>query len=391
MHYLEKALSANAARARHAGGSLDRYDDISCGNDILSAWTSGALRKSDVALQLSIDWAQLRANQPSEAWIFIWILHNLPPTLRYKKRFIIPGAIVPGPNKPGDIDSFLFPLLYHVAALQREGLRIYDASVDSYISQAKPLVIFATADSLGGAAMSGMVGHSGKFGCRLYCNMPSRHHTGNGHYYPAMHVPHNYTVSGCDHPDILDNNLASYCSQLDQKYCRNLAYLLAANTQTEFRVRRLKVGLCKQTLFSGLPHQPLLVPNIFIIDIMHLTVLNNPDLFLKLFTGRLNVYEPDDRSTWDWAVFYKNDALWKAHGETVVRAVPFIPSSFGRAPRDPAKKINTGYKAWGFQQYIYGLGPTLFQRLLPRKYWQNFVEMICAHEVRWPACMTNTL
>ena len=124
MHYLEKALSANAARARRAGGSLDRYDDISCGNDILSAWTSGALRKSDVALQLSIDWAQLRANQPSEAWIFIWILHNLPPTLRYKKRFIIPGAIVPGPNKPGDIDSFLFPLLYHVAALQREGLRI---------------------------------------------------------------------------------------------------------------------------------------------------------------------------------------------------------------------------------------------------------------------------
>ena len=124
---------------------------------------------------------------------------------------------------------------------------------------------------------------------------------------------------------------------------------------------------------------------------MHLTVLNDPDLFLKLFTGRLNVYKPDDRSTWDWVVFYKNDALWKAHGETVVRAVPFIPSSFGRAPRDPAKKINTGYKAWEFQQYIYGLGPTLFQHLLPREYWQNFFEMICVHEVRWPACMTNTL
>ena len=106
--------------------------------------------------------------------------------------------------------SFLFPSLFHIAALQREGLRIYDASVDSYIPRSSPLVIFATADSLGGAAMSGMVGHSGKFGCRLYCNMPSRHCTGDGHYFPVMNQPHNYTVSGCCHPDIQDKDLGMY-------------------------------------------------------------------------------------------------------------------------------------------------------------------------------------
>ena len=376
MHYLERSLSENADHARHAEGSLGRYDDISCGKDILYAWNSGAMKKNDVALQLSIDGAQLRADQPSEAWIFIWIVHNLPPNLRYKKRLVIPGAVVPGPNKPGDIDSFLFPSLYHVAALQREGLRIYDASVDSYIARSSPLIIFATADSLGGAAMSGMVGHSGKFGCRLYCNMPSRHRTGDGHYFPAMNLPQNYTVSGCCHPDIQDKDLGVYRVNLDQKYRQNLAHLLSARTQAEYRARRLEVGLCKQTLFSGLPRQPLPVPNVFTMDIMHLTVLNDPDLFLKLFTGKMNVYEPDDKSTWDWAIFYKNNAVWKAHGESVVRAVPFIPSSFGRAPRDPAKKLNTGYKAWEFQQYIYGLGPTLFRHILPRKYWLNFCKLV---------------
>ena len=221
-----------------------------------------------------------------------------------------------------------------------------------------------------------MVGHSGKYGCRLYCDMPSRHRTGDGHYYPAMHTPYNYSVSGCDHPDVLDNDLALHRTHLDQKYWRNMNYLLASNTQTEFRVRRLEVGLCKQTLFSGLPYQPLPMLNVFTMDIMHLTVLNDPDLFIKLFTGKINVYEPDDKLTWDWAIFYRNDALWKAHGETVVRAVPFIPSSFGRAPRDPAKKLNTGYKAWEFQQYIYGLGPTLFRHLLPRKYWLNFCKLV---------------
>ena len=327
-------------------------------------------------MQISIDGAQLRPDQPSEAWVFIWVFHNLPPELRYKKRFVIPGAIVPGPNKPGDIDSFLFPSLFHVAALQREGLWIYDASLGTYIARSTPMVFFATADSPGSASMSGMVGHSGKFGCRLYCNMPSRHRTGDGHYYPAMHRPDNYKVAGCSHPDIRNEDLSGCRIHLNQKYKRNLEFLLCANTQGEYCTRRLAVGLCKQTLFNGLPHQPLPVPNIFTLDIMHLTVLNDPDLLLKLFTGKINAYEPDDKSTWDWAVFYRKNALWNAHGETVVRAVPFIPSSFGRAPRDPAKKLNTGYKAWEFQQYLYGLGPTLFRHLLPCKYWLNFCKLV---------------
>jgi hypothetical protein len=64
------------------------------------------------------------------------------------------------------------------------------------------------------------------------------------------------------------------------------------------------------------------------MDIMHLTVLNDPDLFRKLFTSKINVYEPDNRETWDWAVFNLSETLWRVHGESVVRAVPFIPSSF---------------------------------------------------------------
>ncbi|KAH8978597.1 hypothetical protein EDB86DRAFT_3090340 [Lactarius hatsudake] len=112
------------------------------------------------------------------------------------------------------------------------------------------------------------------------------------------------------------------------------------------------------------------------MDIMHLTTLNDPDLFIKLFTGKIDVYEPDDRSTWDWAVFHGNNRLWNAHGETVPMSVPFIPLSFGRAPRNPATKINSGYKAWEYQIYLYGLGPVLFCHILPRKYWLNFCKLV---------------
>ena len=177
-----------------------------------------------------------------------------------------------------------------------------NAYENAYIACSHPLVIFATADSLGSASMSGMVGHSGKFGCRLYCDMPSQHRTGDGHYYPAMCRPHNYDVAGCNHPDIHSGDLGTYRGQLNHKYSQNLNFLLSARTQGDYQNRRCEMGLCKQTLFTGLPRQPLPVPNVFTMDIMHLTVLNDPDLLLKLFMGKIDVYEPDDQYTWDWAL-----------------------------------------------------------------------------------------
>ena len=376
MHYLEKRLAENLAIANANDGPLAVYDDTSCGQDLLDAWSTGRFKKTDVALQFSIDGAQLRPDQPSEAWVFIWVIHNLPPELRYKKAFVIPGAIVPGPNKLGDIDSFLFPSLYHVAALQREGLHIYDAHLDVVIPRATPIILFGTADSLGSASMSGMVGHSGRYGCHLYCDMLGRRRDGDTHYYPVMKLPRAYSIEGCCHADISVEDLRQYRKNLPWKYERNINHLLSATSEKMFRKHQLDVGLCKQTLFSGLPVQLLRIPSIFTMDIMHLSVLNDPDLFLKLFTGKLDVCEPDERSTWDWAIFYKNSVLWNAHGATVPMAVPFIPSSFGRAPQDLAKKMNSGYKAWEYQQYLYGLGPTLFRPLLPEKYWKNFCKLV---------------
>jgi len=227
MHYLERTLAANSERARLNGGRLDAYNDTACGQDLIDAWNKGDLRRDDVALQFSIDGAQLRADRPSEAWFFIWVIHNLPPEMRYKKAFVVPGAIVPGPNKPSDIDSFMFPSLHHIASLQREGLGVYDAFSGTTI-RSYPLVVFGTADSPGSASISGMVGHGGRYGCRLSCDMPSRRRTGDSHYYPAMNVPDNYRVEGCCHHDVTGNDLSMYRTGLAGKYRQNLDFLLAA-------------------------------------------------------------------------------------------------------------------------------------------------------------------
>ena len=168
MHYLEQSLAQNVEHV-HVHSRLDKYDDTACSQKLLDVWHSGSLSQSDIALQFSIDGAQLQSGLQSEAWVFIWVVHNLPPPMWYKKDFIICGAIVPGPNKPEDLDSFLYPSLCHIAALQHEGLRIYDSSINTLIPCLIPCVLFGMADSLGSAAMSGMVGHIGKYGCHIYC------------------------------------------------------------------------------------------------------------------------------------------------------------------------------------------------------------------------------
>src|SRR5882762_5314642 len=85
MHYLETRLASNLDYLGNHNNQLSMYDDVACGQELLDVFSSGAFHKTDVALQISIDGAQLRADRASEAWVFIWVIHNLPPNLRYKK------------------------------------------------------------------------------------------------------------------------------------------------------------------------------------------------------------------------------------------------------------------------------------------------------------------
>ncbi|KIK24141.1 hypothetical protein PISMIDRAFT_82983, partial [Pisolithus microcarpus 441] len=50
-------------------------------------------------------------------------------------------------------------------------------------------LLFTTADGPGLVYWSGMVGHSGKNGCQMYCGILSRHRTQGKHYYLALLKP----------------------------------------------------------------------------------------------------------------------------------------------------------------------------------------------------------
>ncbi|KAG1831174.1 hypothetical protein F4604DRAFT_2023567 [Suillus subluteus] len=342
MSYLSDKTEHLMNELRTNGGVFNEIDDFVMGTDYIHAVQRGDITKDDVVLMISMDGAQLYESKQSDCWIYIWIVMNHAPGDRYKKKYVLPGGFIPGPNKPKNVDSFLFP-----------GLVYFD----------------------------GMVGHSGRNGCRLYCGLIGRRK--GTHYYPALLIPNDYRIPGSNHPDVSVYDLPNAASV---EYPANLQKLVAAPNRTQYHRLRTETGLTKPSLLLGLlPRYTLGIPHCLTPDIMHLAQLL-ADLLLSLWRGIIDYTTPDHPSTWEWAVF-RDANLWQAHGQSVADAAQHLPSSFDRKPRNPAQKINTGYKTWEFQMYIFGLGPALLYNIIPRQYWLNYCRLvrsfrlICQHSI----------
>lgn len=353
-----------------AGGSIDVYEDVYCSSTVLEAAKWGDLTSDDTLLMLSIDGAQLFESKPSDCWIYIWVLLDLAPDLCYKKRYVLPGGFIPGPNKPKNLDSFLFTGLHHLRALQTDGLHIWD-SRRGQVFTSRPFFFLGTADGPGLAAIHGQVGHHGAFGCREYCGLKGRHKPGGPHYYPALLKPIGYTLPGCDHGDVDVYHLPKVSSQ---RYDANIKLLLQCETDAQFRLTRKESGLCKPSIFLGLDSRHSSgLPACLAIDHMHVIVINLPDLLISLWCGTIDCDRNDCRLLWDWVVLTGD--TWKEHGADVAQCRPYFPGSFDCTPRNPAEKISSGYKAWEYLLYVFGLCPALLCDLLPQPYWSNFCKL----------------
>ncbi|PIL24852.1 hypothetical protein GSI_12738 [Ganoderma sinense ZZ0214-1] len=366
-----RLLRASAQGGTDQEISIPVFDDIYFGKDYLDAFQSGRIGRDDMVVMFSLDGAQLYASKQSDCWFYIWVLLDLSPTLRYKKRYVLPGGVIGGPNKPRNIDSFLFPGLYHLAALQTEGLRIWD-SVQRRTFRARVFLLFATADSPAMAYLNGLVGHNGALGCRLCCGQVGRHKPNHPIYYPALKQPRNDPDAPGDITLAVNQPKASERAAV--RYRKNLEKVRKARSKKEYAAARLETGIAKPSIFSGLPGF-LGVPGGFVLDLMHLISLNLTDLIVSLLRGTLSCEHPDNKSTWDFAIFSNLD-VWKAHGQLVANATRYLPGSFDRPPRDPSKKISSGYKAWEFLLYVYGLLPGLLRHLLAPRYYRHFCRLV---------------
>lgn len=149
MHYRREKTAEILETVDDDGNlKIPLYEGYLHGTDYLEAVNRGDIKDTDVVLIGSIDGAQLYRNKKSDCWISIWIVAELAPNKRFKVRAVLPDSIWPGPHKPKHTDSFKFPSLHHLSALQKEGLRIWDAH-DLKMVTSHPFLLLQTADGPG--------------------------------------------------------------------------------------------------------------------------------------------------------------------------------------------------------------------------------------------------
>ncbi|KAF8981243.1 hypothetical protein BDQ17DRAFT_1438524 [Cyathus striatus] len=349
------------------------YDDIFCGSEYLDLHQRAHLTEDDVVVSLSLDGCQLYQNKASDTWISIWIIDDLHPSSRYKKRSVLPGCFIPGPRKPKKMDTFLFRGIHHLSALQKEnnghGMCVWDASKEKVI-YSRVAFLMGMADALGMPEIDRQVGHHGAKACWMCCQTKGRHKPGSGHY----HLPHNHpsdAIPGCDHPDVDIRNLQTGNVE---DYLRDLATISTSTTQAQYHHNRKETGLSKPTIFSGLDTTLMPpVPRFWVLDLMHLLKLNIPELLLSLWRGTISCERTDSKLNWPWMKLTGD--TWTEHGKAIADCTQNFPTSFSRPPRNPAEKLNSGYKATEFYWYIFGLGPAHFRVILPQEYWHNFCHL----------------
>lgn len=357
------------------GGHPRVYDDVLCGSDFVAAFRSGKIKPTDILLMVSYDGCQIYRDKQSDCWIYVWLFLSISPDFRYKLVAVQPGGFIPGPNKPKNFESFIFPGLHHIAAVNKlpgGGLPVWQAHSRTIVHQ-RLFIALAGADGPAMASWNGLVGHSGRLACRYLCLMKGRRKPksgGGGHHYPCMLLPSgDYNEHGCDHPDYIATELPSAYSE---SFEENLQSVITSPHNAEYLRRRAATGISKPSILRGLGDSVLGVPRMCGGDIMHL-ILNLGELLIPLWRGTFERSPSDSRNTWYWAVL--TDETWEQHGRDVANATAYLPSSFGRAPRNPAEKINSGYKQWEYLIYLVGLCPGLLYKVLPDRIWQSFCKL----------------
>jgi hypothetical protein len=119
----------------------------------------------DIALGLSTDGFGPFKCHTKTAWPIILFNYNLPPEERFLKRNIISIGVVPGPKKPCNFDSFLWPLVQELLQLEI-GVSAFDAITKAvFLLHAYLIVVFG--DILAVSMIMRMKGHNTISPCHM--------------------------------------------------------------------------------------------------------------------------------------------------------------------------------------------------------------------------------
>ena len=320
----------------------------------------------DIALGLSTDGFAPFRNRKSTAWPLILFNYNLPPETRFHVEEILALGVIPGPKKPLDVDSFLWPAILEFIRLA-QGLTTFDIlKAELFVLHAYLILVFGDIPAI--SLLMHMKGHNGFSPCRmckiLGVRIPASQST--THY-----VPHDRSR----HPDVRKDSEAVRVYDMARLPLRTHTELIsqanevqAAPTNAEADRLSRRYGIKSIPVLSYL--SSLKFPTAFPYDFMHLIWENLIKNLVLHWTG-------DFKGLGEGAESYILPRhVWEAVGIATAASGSTIPSAYGsRVPNIAVDASTCSAEMWSF--WTLYLGPILLRRRFRQiKYFKHFVELV---------------
>ena len=319
--------------------------------------------KHDLALGMSTDGFAPFKKRKQTCWPVIVFIYNLPPEIRFLIRFLLCVGVVPGPKKPKDFDSFLWPLVEEALKLIL-GIKAYDVVSDElFFLHAYFILVFGDMPAI--AMVMRMKGHNGLFPCRACTIKGIRGPQGAG---PTLYVPLDRSKLSIAASEVIKYDPATLPLRTHEDFLEQAKHVQFAPSAAEEERRAKACGIKGVPLLSHLTS--LLFPLSFPLDFMHLIFENLIKNLILLWTGKFKDINEGSGS------YELAPHVWEAIGAATAASGSTIPSVYGARPQNVAEdKSACTADSWSF--WALYLGPALLKnRFLNNTYYEHFIRLV---------------
>jgi hypothetical protein len=332
---------------------------VTIGDETLPFWFFSD--SQDIALGLSTDGFGPFKHRNKTAWPIVLFNYNLPPEERIHEDNWISVGVIPGPKKPADMDSYLWPLIQELLQLEI-GVKAFDALTKSlFLLHTFLIVGFGDIPAI--SMIMRMKGHNALLPCRMCKIVAVRNDVSKTLYvpldrtnFPSSVTPRSYDASALP-------------LRTHKEFMRHAEKVQTALTATASNQLATKYGIKGIPALSAL--SSLSFPMSFPYDFMHLIWANLIPNLILLWTGKFKDIDHDNEDY----VFSKT--VWEAIGTATATAGKTIPAAFGAKVPNFASDSGAHVTAEMRSIWTMYLAPTLLRRRFKReRFYKHFLTLV---------------
>jgi len=311
----------------------------------------------DIALGLSTDGFAPFKRRNKTCWPIILFNYNLPPEIRFQKKYCIHVGTVPGPKKPLDWDSFCWPLIQELIQLEI-GIQAFDA-IGMALFLLHAYLILAFGDIPAVSLIMRMKGQNGISPCRM-CNIKGIS-VERIHYIPLQRdkipgaIPLRYDASK---PPL----------RTHEEFLRQADAVEMALTNTTREELAKEYGIKGRPVLSCT--SALSFPSSFPFDFMHLIWENLIPNLVLFWTGNFKDLNHQGRG------YVIETRIWKEIGAATEACHATIPAAFGASIPNIAVKGSVMTAEMWANWTLYVAPVVLCGRFKKDKYYKHFLKLV---------------